>query len=162
MTFSLLSSTCWRHCSSKVLKVQVVHKDLLQFVHFRYCWSSPSPCSNLVTRGFLVVLQGVLLVCSQLLLSSAVQIHAKLSVCQACSRRAEESLYCAMFLILKISVKLTNALAVFRSDISFQFGKMWVKCCFEKKRNTNELLTMNISLSFGLFWNVCKWWAWVK
>lgn len=104
--------------------MQVVHKDLLQFVHFRYCWSSPSPRSNSVTRGFLVVLQGVLLVCPQLLLSSAVQIHAKLSVCQACSRRAEESLYCAMFLMLedvKIPVKLTNALAVFGSDISFQF-----------------------------------------
>lgn len=40
MTFRL-SGWTRRHCSSKVLTVQVVHTDLLQFVHFRYC-RSPS------------------------------------------------------------------------------------------------------------------------
>lgn len=39
MAFCLWSLTCCRPCSSKVLTVQVVHTDLLQFVHFRYCWS---------------------------------------------------------------------------------------------------------------------------
>lgn len=42
MTLWLSGWTC-RHCSSKVLTVQVVHTDLLQFVHFRYCWSPPPP-----------------------------------------------------------------------------------------------------------------------
>lgn len=41
--------------------------------------------------GILVGLRGVLLVCSQLLLVSAVQIHAKLSVSQACSQKDEMS-----------------------------------------------------------------------
>lgn len=41
MTFCLSSWTCCRLGSSKVLTVQVVHTDLLQFVHFRYC-RSPS------------------------------------------------------------------------------------------------------------------------
>lgn len=41
VTLWLWSWTSCRHCSSKVLTVQVVHTDLLQFVHFRYC-RSPS------------------------------------------------------------------------------------------------------------------------
>lgn len=73
-----------------MLTVQVVYTDLLQFVHFRYCWSNlPSSLISQFTHedGILVGLQQVLLVCYQLLPVCAVQIHAKLSVSQACSQK---------------------------------------------------------------------------
>ena len=100
MAFCLWSLTCCRPCSSKVLTVQVVHTDLLQFVHFRYCWSPPlihQPAPTLGGGKTLVALRRVLLVCSQLLPVLAVQIHAKLSVPQT---RGQKRRYGFLFSVL--------------------------------------------------------------
>lgn len=62
---------------------------------------------------FLVVLQAVLLVCSQLVLRSAVQIHAKLSVCQTCSRTMGQLFHISKCLkMLKSQLTLTFAVRV--------------------------------------------------
>ena len=97
MASSPRSLTCGRPRSSKVLTVQVVRTDLLQFVHFRYCWSPllvHQPAPKLRRWKTLVALRRVLLVCSQLLPVLAVQIHAKLSVPQTRGQKRRYGVFC--------------------------------------------------------------------
>lgn len=89
MSLVALYVSCSRLSSSKVLTVQVVRSDLLQFVHLRCCRSPSLTRQACWWCWTLAGWQRVLLVCFQLLPVCAVQIHAKLSVSQPCTPKKE-------------------------------------------------------------------------